>query len=164
MDGVENEGELFETKEDNHAILSIDHTKENDLIEFITEAQQQGLNCLDLSKRNIKDFPSQLLELTSLQVNTFHNDLHFLFFRSFSQYLYLEGNKLTQLSPDLFLRLPNIKWLDLRNNQLTSIPNFGLANHRSLQYLLLSRNCLRALPFELGRKFSIEFFIGFCFE
>ncbi len=85
MDGVENEGELFETKEDNHAILSIDHIKENDLIEFITKAQQQGLNCLDLSKRNIKDFPSQLLELTSLQVNAFHD----MIFISYSFALFL---------------------------------------------------------------------------
>lgn len=81
---VENEENLFETKEDNHPILSIDFTKENDLIELITKAQKQGLNCLDLSKKNIKDFPSQLLELTSLQVNTSHNDIFIfiLFFLS----------------------------------------------------------------------------------
>ncbi len=49
------------------------------------------------------------------------------------------------------MRLPHIKWLDLRNNQLISIPNFGLGKHRSLQYLLLSRNRLQTLPFELGK-------------
>ena len=72
------------------------------------------------------------------------------------QYLYFEGNKLTQLPTDLFVRLSNLKWLDLRNNQLTSIPSNGLAQHQSLQYLLLSRNRLRTLPYELGKIFSFS--------
>ncbi|CAF1165332.1 unnamed protein product [Adineta steineri] len=117
----------------NDAVLYIDNTKENSLTQLITKAQQQGFNCLDLSKRNIDEFPSQILEFTSLQ------------------YLYLEGNQLTQLPSDLFIRLPNLKWLDLRNNQLTSIPHHGLAKHSSLQYLLLSGNLLQKLPFELGK-------------
>ncbi len=76
MNGIEIQGDLSETKDEdyhlkNDAILYIDNTKDNDLIEFIIKAQQQGFNCLDLSKRNIKEFPSQLLEFTSLQVNIF---------------------------------------------------------------------------------------------
>ena len=67
MHGNENQGESVETKEDNHP------TKENDLIELINKAQKQGVNCLDLSKRNIKDFPTQLLELTTLQVIDFYD-------------------------------------------------------------------------------------------
>jgi hypothetical protein len=54
-----------------NAILYIDNTKENDLVQFIIKAQQQGCNCLDLSKRNISQFPSQLLEFSSLQVNLY---------------------------------------------------------------------------------------------
>jgi hypothetical protein len=76
MNSIEIQGDLSETKDEdynlsNDTILYIDNTKDNDLIEFITKAQQQGFNCLDLSKRNIKEFPSQLLEFTSLQVNIF---------------------------------------------------------------------------------------------
>ncbi|CAF4379405.1 unnamed protein product, partial [Adineta steineri] len=108
------------------------------LTQLITKAQQQGFNCLDLSKRNINEFPSQILEFTSLQ------------------YLYLEGNQLTQLPTDLFIRLPNLKWLDLRNNQLTSIPHHGLAKHSCLQYLLLSGNLLQKLPFELGKAKTLS--------
>ncbi|CAF3384527.1 unnamed protein product [Rotaria socialis] len=114
-------------------ILYIDDNKENDLIQFINKAQHQGFNCLDLSKRNIKEFPSQLLGFTSLQ------------------YLYLEGNQLTELPDDVFIRLSNLKWLDLRNNKLTLIPSRGLAKHQALQYLLLSGNHLRTLPCELGK-------------
>ncbi|CAF3551128.1 unnamed protein product [Rotaria sp. Silwood1] len=115
------------------SIIYIDNNKENDLIQFISKAQQQGFNCLDLSKRNIKEFPSQLLDFTTLQ------------------YLYLEGNQLVQLPNDLFTRLKNLKWLDLRNNQLTSIPSDDLAKHNFLQYLLLSGNHLQTLPCELGK-------------
>ena len=52
-------------------ILYTDNLKDNDLIECISKTQQQRLNCLDLSKRNIQEFPSQLLQFTSLQVNHF---------------------------------------------------------------------------------------------
>ena len=65
MNGIEAQGNLFQTKDGNHAM---DHTKENDLIELINTTQQKDLNYLDLSKRNIQDLPTQLLELTSLQV------------------------------------------------------------------------------------------------
>lgn len=34
----------------------------------LKKAQQQAVNCLDLSKRNLIEFPAQLLELVSLQV------------------------------------------------------------------------------------------------
>jgi hypothetical protein len=76
MNGIKIQGDLSETKEidsnlKSDLILYIDNTKDNDLIQFITKAQQQGCNCLDLSKRNINEFPSQLLEFTSLQVNLF---------------------------------------------------------------------------------------------
>jgi len=43
--------------------------EENDLIRFIKKAREQDFNCLDLSKKNIIQFPSTLLEFPSLQVN-----------------------------------------------------------------------------------------------
>lgn len=43
--------------------------EEDDLTKFIKQAQQQGYNCLDLSKKDIHKFPSALLEFPSLQVN-----------------------------------------------------------------------------------------------
>ena len=39
------------------------------------------------------------------------------------QCLYLEGNKLTALPDSLFTSCPNLRWLDLRNNKLVSIPS-----------------------------------------
>ncbi|CAF1277997.1 unnamed protein product [Adineta ricciae] len=117
----------------NDRVLLADNADENSLDQLIAKARQQCSNCLDLSKRNLTQFPTQLLDFSSLQ------------------YLYLEGNQLKQLPNDLFLRLSDLKWLDLRHNQLTSIPHEGLASHSSLQYLLLSGNNLRTLPHELGK-------------
>jgi len=148
-DSLEVQLNLSEAKEkDNNLKIDTILYFDNNLNQLITKAQEQGLNCIDLSKTNINEFPSQLLEFTTLQVHLFKINI---IKRSYSlQYLYLEGNQLIQLPDDLFLRLTNLKWLDLRNNQLTSIPNQGLAKHSSLQYLLLSGNHLRTLPFELG--------------
>lgn len=40
----------------------------DELTLFILKAQQDGYNCLDLSKKNISEFPSTLLSFPSLQV------------------------------------------------------------------------------------------------
>ena len=69
--------------------------------------------------------------------------------------MYLEGNQISQLPDDLFLRLPNLKWIDLRNNQITEIPSMGLDQHDSLRYLLLGGNLIHSLPVQLGKIFLI---------
>ena len=75
MTNLEIQAALFETKEQNNnryneTVLHIDTRKENSLLQLIINARQQGFNCLDLSKRNIKEFPSQLLDFPALQVNS----------------------------------------------------------------------------------------------
>lgn len=59
-------------------VLHINENEEDDdeLTQFIKKAQQQGFNCLDLSKKNIIEFPLTLLEFPSLQVK--FNFLQFL--------------------------------------------------------------------------------------
>lgn len=69
MNDIEISEDSFQTKEDSQPILYLPSNKNNDIMELITKAQQQDCNCLDLSKRNIKDFPRQLLEFSSLQVS-----------------------------------------------------------------------------------------------
>ena len=44
------------------------------------------------------------------------------------RYLYLHRNLLTRLPTDLFLDLPHLEWLDVRNNDLTELP--GLHSHK----------------------------------
>lgn len=43
--------------------------------------------------------------------------------------LYLEGNQISNLPDSMFISLPNLLWLDLRNNQIPSIPA-GIGLHR----------------------------------
>ena len=51
-------------------ILHIDDANDNAINRLITDAQQQGFNCLDLSKKQLTEFPSLLLKFPSLQVDS----------------------------------------------------------------------------------------------
>ncbi|XP_072095870.1 leucine-rich repeat-containing protein 27-like isoform X2 [Mobula birostris] len=72
-----------------------------------------------------------------------------------TDYLYLEGNVISELSEDFFHRLPHLIWLDLRNNKLTSLP-LSIGDHRCLKTLLLEGNPIRKLPVELGNVISLK--------
>ena len=89
------------------------------------------------------------------------------------QHLILRGNSLETLPEDLFERLPALEWLDLRDNRLSDLPHIPLVSATPqpqssaitsesigsttapvsllpLRNLLLARNHLSSLPFELG--------------
>uniref|UniRef100_A0A3P9AD90 Leucine rich repeat containing 27 n=1 Tax=Esox lucius TaxID=8010 RepID=A0A3P9AD90_ESOLU len=92
---------------------------------------------LCLSRRNLKDIADHILKSASLKN------------------LYLEGNEISMLPDTLFTSLPNLVWLDLRNNQITSLPvEIGL--HRCLKTLLLEGNPIMELPLELGNVISLK--------
>ncbi|XP_068111158.1 leucine-rich repeat-containing protein 27 [Hyperolius riggenbachi] len=69
--------------------------------------------------------------------------------------LHLQGNVLSSLPDSLFLYLPNLIWLDLRYNEITSLPG-TIGKHRLLKYLLLEGNPIKALPVELGDLFTLK--------
>ncbi|XP_020294811.1 uncharacterized protein LOC109860252 isoform X2 [Pseudomyrmex gracilis] len=64
------------------------------------------------------------------------------------QMLYLESNNLPELPKELFILLTNLQWLDVRNNQLTSLPA-SIKSHPSLETILLEGNKIEKLPLEL---------------
>ncbi|XP_078129213.1 leucine-rich repeat-containing protein 27-like [Sander vitreus] len=71
------------------------------------------------------------------------------------KYLYLEGNHISSIPDSLFISLPNLLWLDLRNNQIASLPaEIGL--HRSLKTILLEGNPISELPPELGNVITLK--------
>uniref|UniRef100_A0A3B4VCH6 Leucine rich repeat containing 27 n=1 Tax=Seriola dumerili TaxID=41447 RepID=A0A3B4VCH6_SERDU len=71
------------------------------------------------------------------------------------KYLYLEGNQISSITGSLFINLPSLQWLDLRNNQIVSLPaEIGL--HRSLKTLLLEGNPISELPPELGNVITLR--------
>lgn len=61
----------------------------------------------------------------------------------------MQHNNIRCLPDDFFPSLPNLMWLDLRNNNLTDIP-VTIQCHLSLTHLLLQNNNITALPNELG--------------
>ncbi|XP_029926650.1 leucine-rich repeat-containing protein 27 [Myripristis murdjan] len=92
---------------------------------------------LFLSRTNLKEVADSVLQNSSLKN------------------LYLEGNQISNLPDSMFISLPNLLWLDLRNNQITSIPA-GIGLHRSLKTLLLEGNPIAELPPELGNVITLK--------
>merc|ERR1719192_798544 len=118
----------------NGRLLSPNHANSNRKLRVDEQLAQHPLiePSLRLSKRKIQWIPKQLFQL------------------SYIENLYLDNNSLELLPEKFFEKLPQLKYLDLRNNELSEIPSVGLQNHQNLQVLLLSRNCLTCLPLELG--------------
>ncbi|GCB67505.1 hypothetical protein scyTo_0013711 [Scyliorhinus torazame] len=92
---------------------------------------------VDLGGRRLESLPEHILHMPALQN------------------LYLEGNAISGLSEDFFHQLPNLLWLDLRNNKLTMLP-LSIGDHRCLKTLLLEGNPIRKLPVELGNLTSLK--------
>jgi len=67
----------------------------------------------------------------------------------------LEGNSISSLPEELFDCLPNLRWLDLRNNRISEIPPI-IGKHRNLRNLLLEGNIIESLPLELGLLKSLS--------
>lgn len=65
--------------------------------------------------------------------------------------LYLENNNLSELPEELFVSLPHLQWLDVRNNQLTNLPA-SIRSHPSLESILLQGNKIEKLPLELCKR------------
>ena len=68
--------------------------------------------------------------------------------------MYLDSNRLDELPKELFLILKNLKWLDVRNNNLSYIPS-TIKGHSYLETLLIQGNNIDTLPLELGINFKM---------
>lgn len=101
-------------------------------------SDNQKLETLDLSKKKL-----QCLSEDLYRDNPCIKNIHF------------EGNALSSLPENLFLYLPHLVWLDLRNNEITSLPS-TIGRHRQLQYLLLEGNPIKQLPIELGNLSTLK--------
>uniref|UniRef100_T1HWJ4 Leucine-rich repeat protein soc-2 homolog n=1 Tax=Rhodnius prolixus TaxID=13249 RepID=T1HWJ4_RHOPR len=64
-------------------------------------------------------------------------------------YIYLSDNHIKQIDGAMFAAFPNLKYLDLRDNELNSFPKEVL-NHPNLNTILLDGNEITELPLELG--------------
>ncbi|XP_074532290.1 leucine-rich repeat-containing protein 27-like [Halichoeres trimaculatus] len=109
----------------------------------VEDTQSQGLpehystEMLCLSRTNLKHVTDSILKNNIVKC------------------LYLEGNQITSVPESLFISLPNLQWLDLRNNQIETLPaEIGL--HRCLRTLLLEGNPISELPAELGNVLTLN--------
>ena len=99
--------------------------KDHDLQQIIEQALQTNINSLDLSHKNLTEFPREICELKNLVE------------------LRLSYNQITKL-PKAITKLTNLKGIDLRYNQFTEIP-FEISTLPNLSYLNLGRNQLTIL-------------------
>ncbi|XP_023182957.1 leucine-rich repeat-containing protein 27 isoform X3 [Xiphophorus maculatus] len=65
--------------------------------------------------------------------------------------LCLQENLISSISGSLFSSLPQLEWLDLRKNLITSLPA-EIGSHRCLTHLLLEANPIMELPAELAEN------------
>ncbi|XP_023182956.1 leucine-rich repeat-containing protein 27 isoform X2 [Xiphophorus maculatus] len=69
--------------------------------------------------------------------------------------LCLQENLISSISGSLFSSLPQLEWLDLRKNLITSLPA-EIGSHRCLTHLLLEANPIMELPAELGNVITLR--------
>lgn len=119
---------------------------------FVHESSRVKVLNLSHNKIEMKSYPSlrgsnsMMLEDLNLSYNgetCFPERLGELFPGLTS--LYVSGNSIKTL-PDCSLNLPQLKTLDLSNNQLSEIPPEFFADSSALETLLASSNILSALP------------------
>ena len=87
---------------------------------------------------NIVDFSNRKLEIF---------DLAHLQHPDWIKYLYLNQNILKHLPENIFLVVPNLEWLDVRNNQLSFLP--ALNSHQKIRTILAEENRIEQLPDDL---------------
>ncbi|XP_028391122.1 leucine-rich repeat-containing protein 27-like isoform X2 [Dendronephthya gigantea] len=116
--------------------MAVESEEEDLVIRMINSASALRSETLDLGSKCIYKIPNEILNLKHLES------------------LHLQSNYITELPDEFFLKLTNLKWLDLRNNRLSSLP-VSVGKHRTLRSLLLEGNSLTHLPCELGMTRSI---------
>ncbi|KAI1894582.1 hypothetical protein AGOR_G00117260 [Albula goreensis] len=100
-------------------------------------AQEVPADMLCLSRRRLNHIEDSILNISTIK------------------HLYLEGNEISILPGTLFSSLPNMVWLDLRNNQIGQLPA-EVGQHRCLKTMLLEGNPITKLPLELGNVITLR--------
>ncbi|ESA34393.1 serine threonine protein kinase [Leptolyngbya sp. Heron Island J] len=117
-----------------------------------------SLEILDLSNNCLSSLPQEFSQLKKLRVAFFNNNQ----FEEFPEVLAacpnlsmisFKGNKLKSISEDALS--PNIRWLILTNNQLTTLPS-SIGKLSQLQKCMLAGNQLQSLPDELANCKKLE--------
>ncbi|MEM7793459.1 MAG: leucine-rich repeat-containing protein kinase family protein [Cyanobacteria bacterium P01_C01_bin.118] len=130
------------------------------LTEFPLEILElaDSLEILDLSNNRLKTLPQEFSQFKKLRVAFFNNNQ----FEEFPEVLAtcpnlsmvgFKNNQIHTISESALS--PNIRWLILTNNQLTTLPK-SIGNLTKLQKCMLAGNRLQSLPVELANCKSLE--------
>ena len=130
------------------------------LTEFPLEILElaDSLEILDLSNNQLSNLPDEFSQLKELRVAFFNNNQ----FEEFPEVLAacpnlsmisFKSNKIRMISETALS--PNIRWLILTNNQLTTLPK-TIGKLTKLQKFMLAGNQLQTLPEELANCKKLE--------
>lgn len=130
------------------------------LTEFPTEILDlaDSLEILDLSNNQLSSLPKEFSQLKKLRIAFFNNNQ----FEEFPEVLAecpnlsmvsFKNNQLQTISETALS--PNIRWLILTNNQLTTLPS-SIGQLSKLQKCMLAGNQLQSLPAEMANCQSLE--------
>ncbi|MBE9066693.1 serine/threonine-protein kinase [Leptolyngbya cf. ectocarpi LEGE 11479] len=120
--------------------------------------QADSVEILDLSNNQLSSLPPEFAQLKKLRIAFFNNNQ----FEEFPQVLAacpnlsmvsFKGNQIKTISADALS--PNIRWLILTNNQLTTLPS-SIGKLSQLQKCMLAGNQLQSLPDELANCKNLE--------
>ena len=131
-----------------------------DLTEFPLEILEQAdsLEILDLSNNRLKTLPPEFSQLKKLRIAFFNNNQ----FEEFPEVLAdcpslsmvsFKNNKISTIGESALS--PNIRWLILTNNRLTTLPN-SIGQLTQLQKCRLAGNQIQCLPDELANCRRLE--------
>lgn len=130
------------------------------LTEFPLEILEQAdsLEILDLSNNQLSSLPPEFSQLKKLRIAFFNNNQFEEFPRVLAScpnlsMVSFKDNQIKTISADALS--PNIRWLILTNNQLTTLPS-SIGKLSRLQKCMLAGNQLQSLPDELANCQNLE--------
>ena len=122
---------------------------QEDVLNLITCARNEGWQDLDLSGRGLTEIPEALTNLTELRNLQLCNNLIKIIPESISNLKNLErldlGNNQIEEIPDSFIQLKTLKLLYLHNNKIQNIPE-AINRLTNLLVLNLSENQIATIP------------------
>jgi internalin A len=119
---------------------------QDELLQLIDQAAEEGWTELDLSGKGLTELPPEIGKLTQLEslvLGKWDEDK--------AEWI---GNQLTEL-PEEITKLQALQQISLSSNQITEIPD-SLAQLSSLQQLDLSSNPITAIPDSLAQLSSLQ--------
>lgn len=114
---------------------------QNQIVSKLFGAKVKNLDSMSFENCELVSVPNEILAFTQLRVNQCHKII--------LKRLSLYGNRIFSLPDNFFCSFPQLIWLDLRFNLLSSIPR-AIKNLSRIKNLLVGHNNIHRLCLEIG--------------